>query len=519
VSSPLPPYPQVIIEAGFASPAPVAPPGTMTLDDAANGLLDTDTLDTAISWTDISRFALNMTITRASTRQQGPLLQYQAGTLSVLLDNSLGYFDPDNLAGGYVSGGVSLITPMVPIRVRAMWAGITWPLFSGFADSWAEIATDYEAGYSEWTLSATDGFKVLAGITLAPLTVPAGSGELSGARVQRILNSAMWFTGTQARIVGAGNSPVQATSYGDTALNLLQVTADSEIGQLYVDGTGAVVFRQRQALITDTRSSIVQAAFGDLPVSGSPPWTFANLGNPVLFSYFIIAAFQAPAVSIGDIFTTPPTGGTLFTVTAVSAPFAGYVNVSFSPSLGAPMAVGTLCYHAGAEYPYAGVGRVDDDTTIANDIQATRVGGTLQEITNAASIARYLFPRTYTRQDLVLNSDPDTLSWAAWILYVAAGGENRFDPLTIDPLANPGDLYPQVLGRQMGDRIQVTKRPPETGWTVTKQAFISGITHTADFTQNTWQTVFTLQDASKYGSFMTLDNTTTGLLDYNALVY
>ena len=52
------------------------------------------------TWTDISAYALNFTVTRPVTRLQGPLWQYQAGTCQVTLDNSDGRFDPDNLKPG-----------------------------------------------------------------------------------------------------------------------------------------------------------------------------------------------------------------------------------------------------------------------------------------------------------------------------------------------------------------------------------------------------------------------------------
>src|SRR4029077_10012425 len=52
---------------------------------------------------DISSFVTSCSVSRPSTRLQGPLWQYQAGTCSVVLDNSGGQFDPDNLSGPYVS--------------------------------------------------------------------------------------------------------------------------------------------------------------------------------------------------------------------------------------------------------------------------------------------------------------------------------------------------------------------------------------------------------------------------------
>jgi hypothetical protein len=444
VTTPLPVLPMIVVEAALVPAEPVSGPGTFLLNDASFGLLDTDVLGDGGTWTDISPYVLGFTVTRPSTRVQGPLLQFQAATASILLDNSDGRFDPDNPGSPYVSGGVSQVHAMIPVRIRANFGAVGYPLFSGFADSWTETADPYNAGYSEWTLAATDGFKVLAGINLAAGGA-LGSGELSGARVNRILNLAGWYTGTApgARSIAAGNSTVQATTLGDTALSLMQQASDAEIGLLYVDGAGTLVFRDRLSLISGARSATSQATFGDLP-SGV------------------------------------------------------------------------------TELPCAGISRADDDTTIANDIQATRVGGgtpVMQEVTDAASIAKYLFPRTYPRSDLILQDDLTVFLWAGWVLYISKDGEDRFEQVTVDPAAQPQDLWPQVLGRDMGDRITIIKRPSGGAFTVTRDVFIAGITHTYNAITSEWATTWTMADATKYGSFLTLDNAITGKLNQNALAF
>lgn len=338
---------------------------------------------------------------------------------------------------------VTGLTAMVPVRVRASFLGTAYPLYSGFADGWLPGTVTYEGGYAEITVAATDGQKVLNGVTL-PATGAVGAGEAAGARVSRVLDAAGWYTGTLYRSVSAGTSAVQAYAGGDTAWNLMQIATDSEIGQLYVSGSGQVVFRGRQGLLADARSNAPQAVFGDLPGTVQP---------------------------------------------------------------------------AGTELPYAAVGRASDDTTIANDIQATRTGGgALQHVQDAASIAKYKFPRSYARSDLILSDDATTLSWAQWVLYVSKGGEDRFESLQVDPQADPVNLWPQVLGREVGDRIQVWQRPASVA-PVTKDCFIAGITHTWDSVTSAWLTTWTLQDASKYGSFLTLNNPVLGRLNFNALAF
>src|SRR5882724_13173414 len=95
---------QLIVEAGFAPAAPGLSSGVLILDDPVAGHLDTGTLADADTWTDISApLAQSLTITRSSTREQGPVITYEGGTATAVLDNSDARFTPENLAGPYVA--------------------------------------------------------------------------------------------------------------------------------------------------------------------------------------------------------------------------------------------------------------------------------------------------------------------------------------------------------------------------------------------------------------------------------
>src|SRR6266581_3648538 len=435
-ASPRPGFPQVIIEAGLTAAAPQVPAGTFILDDPVYGKLGSgNQLADTTAWTDIAGLFIRGTISRPSTRVQGPLLTYQGGTATGTFDNTTGALDPDNPSSPYAGA----LRPMVPFAVRAVYGSVSYPMWAGFTGSWAGADLAYDMGYDEVTITADDGFKVLAGITIPAATggggsSGAGDGEDSGARVTRILNAASGYT--DPRRVSAGDSVLQGTLWGDTALNLLQLTADSEIGELYMDGAGNVVFRHRHAVLTDARSATVQAVFGDAPgtVHGA----------------------------LTELACTP---------------------------------------HR----------RAADDITLANDIQATSAGGTLQEAQSASSQRTYLFPRTYARSDLLLEDDPTTLAWAQWVLAVSLAGDDRFDAITIDPVADPDGLFPQVLGREIGDRIQVWRRPQNSGATIVQDCFIRGIQHDLDAVAGTWSTTWTLQSALRYTGFLILDDPATGL--------
>ena len=83
--------------------------------------------------------------------------------------------------------------------------------------------------------------------------------------------------------------------------------------------------------------------------------------------------------------------------------------------------------------------------------------------------------------------------------------------------ADPADLFPQALGREIGDMVAVIRRPPGVA-PITKQLIIRGITHTVDISSNSWQTQWMLQDAARY-AFFNLNDPTAGQLDNNPLAY
>jgi len=56
----------------------------------------------------------------------------------------------------------------------------------------------------------------------------------------------------------------------------------------------------------------------------------------------------------------------------------------------------------------------------------------------------------------------------------------------------------------------VYRRPQNSATTISKPCFIRGITHTVDVTAGTWQTVWDLQDATKYAGFLVLDDAALG---------
>jgi len=131
-------------------------------------------------------------------------------------------------------------------------------LFTGYVDSWDIEWTGPNS--STVTVPCTDAFKIFANIERTAVSA-VGAGETTGQRINRILNGIGWPSGK--REIATGDVVVQATTLEGNALEELQLTADTEVGELYMSPDGKVFFRNRNAINNDDRSNTSQATFGD----------------------------------------------------------------------------------------------------------------------------------------------------------------------------------------------------------------------------------------------------------------
>jgi hypothetical protein len=247
--------PQVIIEVDFTATAAGA---VFTVGDPTLGQVGLTPVGSSDVWTDITTSVRSWSVKRGAGQGDAPTLRYDAGTASIELNDADRRFDPENLAGPYVSAGVTQVEPMRRVRIRAAWNGTTYPIFQGYADDWVPSYQGNSWTYT--TLSATDASVVLNSVNRTA-TAPVGAGETTGARVGRILDSVGWSAA--ARVIAAGDTTVQSTDLAGLPLTELQLVQDTEQGELFIDAQSRVVFRNRQAAVEETRSNTAQAIFGD----------------------------------------------------------------------------------------------------------------------------------------------------------------------------------------------------------------------------------------------------------------
>lgn len=191
-------------------------------------------------------------------------------------------------------------------------------------------------------------------------------------------------------------------------------------------------------------------------------------------------------------------------------------TITSSPPAGTQLYVDELAFEdLDNELPYADVTVDTDDTGMANLITITRVGGSDVFADDPASRQKYL-TKTYTRSDLLLLTDAESLQYAEALIYQSSRPELRFGQLVLN---NPEPtvealLWPQMLGRDFGDRITVIRRPVGGGAPIERDVFVRGVEASSDGAA--WRTTFVLQDAAKF-SFFVVGDPVYGVLDSNAL--
>ena len=171
----------------------------------------------------------------------------------------------------------------------------------------------------------------------------------------------------------------------------------------------------------------------------------------------------------------------------------------------------------GEPYELAGTTVDLDDLQVWNIVPVARADGVTVTAVDPISRARY-GPRTLTGgTSLQMTTDAAATDLANYTLARYATPVIQPHAIQVNPHDDPTNLFPQVLGRQLLDRITVTRTPPGGGTAWTQQANIIAVAHAIDPTAG-WQTTWTL---SPYEAipFLILDDATYGLLDANRLYF
>lgn len=193
-----------------------------------------------------------------------------------------------------------------------------------------------------------------------------------------------------------------------------------------------------------------------------------NAGNSVIQA--VVALIETPALQhIQDV--TSSENGLFFINGAGVAVFRQRQARYFSPY---SVSQATFGDGAGSELLYVDLALDYGDTQLWNEIRVQRLDGTTQVASDSASQAKY-YPRTLSKTGLLLTTDNEALDAANWMLGQYKNPGLRIASITLNGEGDPTNLWPQLLGRELGDRITVRRRPPGGGSMIEQQSFIEAM--------------------------------------------
>jgi hypothetical protein len=165
---------------------------------------------------------------------------------------------------------------------------------------------------------------------------------------------------------------------------------------------------------------------------------------------------------------------------------------------------------------YQDIDLTRDEVLLRNPVSASRAGGVSVTVKDEELVEKY-GDRTYAMTATQDRDDATVRDRAMWGLARWKELGSRLVSMTITPTSEPL-LWPQVLGRGLGDRITVERTPLGQGAQIATDQIIERIEHT--FTRNTWVTKFSGSPVDpNVGRYLILDDATYGLLDSGLLAY
>ena len=237
----------------------------LILGSVTEGILGTNRLGSGTLPIEITDLVTRVGIRRGRNRITS---RFEFGSADVVLYDQNGDWNPTNSAGAYYPN----LVPLRQIIIYATYLGVDYYIFSGYI-------TNYDTGFrqgnedvSTVTLRCVDAFKLLAGSAITTVA-GAGAGQLSGARVDALLNAVEWPI--SLRNIDIGESTLQADpGTSRNVLEALQTVENSEFGGIFIDGESKINFVDRNSLITRPATSV---------------YTFSDTGSNISYTNAVVA--------------------------------------------------------------------------------------------------------------------------------------------------------------------------------------------------------------------------------------
>jgi hypothetical protein len=212
----------------------------LILGDLLDGILGINVLGSSI----IQEVDISNQVTRISTRHGRDRMfeQYLPGEATIEFLDFNGDWNPANTSSPYYPD----IKPMRQVRVTTEYQNTGYSLFTGYITSWDYNWADASADYAIVTIQATDGFRLLqlANIDNVP---GAANKDLPGERINLILDEIDWPSGQRA--IDLGDTELEGDPGGfRPALAAMQTIEQSDLGALFIDHDGKIVYYSRNTL-------------------------------------------------------------------------------------------------------------------------------------------------------------------------------------------------------------------------------------------------------------------------------
>lgn len=172
--------------------------------------------------------------------------------------------------------------------------------------------------------------------------------------------------------------------------------------------------------------------------------------------------------------------------------------------------------HSAATLKYTDVDLPRDEALIRNPVQAGRAGGVTVTAEDATYVEKY-GDRTFAAPTTEDQLDSAVRDRAVWLVERYKELGTRLRSMSFAPRSDT-DLWPQVLGREIGERITVKRTPLGLNSEISSTQIIEGVDH--QFSPKDWTTRFRGSPVDpNVGSYLILDDATYGKLDVAALAY
>ena len=224
------------------------------------GISPLDGTDVLAAGTGANWSAVPSTDIRSISMRRGRTREDQAvqpGTVSLVLENRSGTYDPDNTSSIYFWDGYSILSAGLGIRVSATWSGTTYVLYRGYLE---QLDVD-ESLDPIATFQFTDALAFISRQTVSAVS-SSYAGDTTTTRLGRILDAINWDSSLRSI---SGSRTMNATTFGDSALSLADQVARCEFGRFYADRQGNLTLLPYESTFT-TPSRV---AFSDQRTSGT----------------------------------------------------------------------------------------------------------------------------------------------------------------------------------------------------------------------------------------------------------